>query len=125
MTEQHAQVEIAPATFHAVRDWLAQLNGYELFLHGYTHDCSRLTLKARDCIAKRPDALLIFHDVSYVEMPLKTGKIRAREANKEEIARVQTAMGRGFLASNVVAFCGTERRVFLVEYGFLQWLKAG
>jgi len=123
MTDQHEHAAMMARSFHAVRDWLGQLNGYELHLHGYTHDCSRLTLRATDCIAKRPDALLVFHDVSYIEMPLKTGKIRAREADEVEFARVQTAMGRNFLASNVVAFMGTDKRVFLVEYGFLQWLK--
>jgi hypothetical protein len=109
--------------FLAVRDWLSQLNGYDLRLWSYTHDCSRLSLRATDCIAKRPSALLVFHDVSYIELPLRTGKIRAREANEKEIERVQIAMGRNFQASNVVAFAATNRRVFLLEYGFVQWLK--
>lgn len=123
MTEHHETESNRAQTFNAVRDWMAQLNGYELHLHHYIHDCSRLTLRATDCIAKRPDSLLVFHDVSYVEMPLKTGKVRAREATEEEFARVQHSMGRNFLASNVVAFVGTDRRVFLIEYGFVQWLK--
>jgi|GEM_PF-3976086 len=104
-------------------DWVSRLNGYSLRLWRYTHQCSCLTLKCQDRIAKRPPFLLVLHDVSYVDMPLNTGKIRARPANAEELERVRHAMGRNFKPSNVVAFCGTEKRVFLVEYGYVQWLN--
>ncbi len=124
MTEMHSREVQEVRGIQPVHEWMAQINGYELSLHHYTHDCSRLTLKAVDTIARRPDALLVFHDVSYLELPLRTGKVRAREATPEEFARVQASMGRNFLASNVAAFTGTDKRVFLVEYGFVQWLKA-
>lgn len=105
-------------------DWISQLNGYELRLWAYTHECSRLTLRATDTIAKRPAALLILHDVSYIEMPLLTGKVRAREATDAEVERVRAALGPNFLPSNVLAICATGKRTFLVEYGFTQWLTA-
>lgn len=122
MTEEDATSGMHKRAPTSMLDWIAQLNGYELRLWGYTHECSRLTLKATDTIAKRPTALLVLHDVSYIEMPLITGKIRAREATEAEMDRVQKALGSNFLASNVVALCATGKRTFLVEYGFAQWL---
>ena len=107
-----------------VDDWMTQLNGYDLRLWHYEHECSRLTLKAIDRIAKRSEILIVFHDVSYIEMPLHTGKVKVRDALKEERGRVQHAMGNNFNASNVIALCATEKRVFLIEYGYMQLLTA-
>lgn len=103
-------------------DWIGKLNGYEFRLWNYMHSCSRLTLKADDCIARRPSGLLVFHDVTYIEMPLSTGKVKIREANNEEYARVRERIGANVQASTVLALQATGHRVFLIEFGFAQWL---
>ncbi|NUQ35634.1 MAG: hypothetical protein HUU29_11930 [Planctomycetaceae bacterium] len=105
-----------------VEEWIDQLKGYDITLVNYTRDCSRLTLKATDCIARRQDITLVFHDVSYIELPLKAHNIRARVATTEEREHVQSAVGPNFRLSSVVAFENRAGHVYLVEYGYLQWL---
>ena len=105
-----------------VEDWTEQLKGYGMRLWAYTHECSRLTLRGTDHIARRPVLDIVFHDVSYIELPLVTGHIRAREATMAEQEQVQRALGPNFPISNVVALCATNKRVFLVEYGYVQCL---
>ena len=108
-----------------VDDWSSGLNGYSLRLWDYSRECSRLTIRAEDWVAGRPHIMLVFHDVSYLEFPVMTGKVRAREATKEEVERVAKAMGSNYTPSNVVAICASEKRVFLVEYGYVQMLYDG
>ncbi|MCK6438697.1 MAG: hypothetical protein L6Q71_00670 [Planctomycetes bacterium] len=79
-----------------VEEWIDQLKGY--------------------------DITLVFHDVSYIELPLKAHNIRARVATTEEREHVQSAVGPNFRLSSVVAFENRAGHVYLVEYGYLQWL---
>lgn len=102
-------------------EWLRQIKGYDIQLQAYTRDCSRLTLRAQDCIAQRPGLNIVFHDVSYIELPLKAHNVRARKASEEELTRVKKALGENFRVSSVVAF-ESRGEVFLVEYGFAQIL---
>ncbi len=102
--------------------WMEAIGGFELRLWGYDAKCSRLTLQGKDRIAKRKDCLLVFHDVSYIEMPLRTGSLRARRANREEYQRVVKAVGQNYTPCNIVALCASQKRIFLIEYGYVQWL---
>ncbi|MCA8940567.1 MAG: hypothetical protein KDB07_12195 [Planctomycetes bacterium] len=111
-----------PETPNFCGDWVEKLNGYEFRLLSFLHACSRLSLRADDCIARRPSGQLVFHDVTYIEMPLTTGKVKLREATPDEYEKVRAALGGRVRPSNVIAFQATGKRVFLIEFGFAQWL---
>lgn len=104
-------------------EWADVLRGYDVSLWRYTHECSRLTLRAVDCIAQRPSLHLVFHDVGYLELPMKAHNVKARVANETEREIVLTALGNNYRLGNVVALCASGGRIFLLEYGYVQCLQ--